>query len=636
MSSPGDAAEPAPPPPDPQVVRREPPPSERPPRPVSYPRGPESSPRTGGFVKRNSDPAPAAALRPRTQVKPFTKESLERLERKTVQLVREYGFQPRRKLSVEDGSRLPAKFEPFPAKLYGRPLEEIDNFIYDETFCVVSKRFRKNYIHRFTATNSFFFFSPFSSVRKACIYLSTNQYFDYLVMATILLNCVFLAMAETIEEAEYIFLAIYTAEMIIKSIAKGFILNKYTYLRNPWNWLDFVVITSGYATIGMEVGNLAGLRTFRVLRALKTISILPVLFTCTMQRVLTLTVVLFIKITVSSRCDSFQNVTIKVHPDRGNPYDTTITGCIERIAFENVITEAHIKHQKIPKLGRDSVRNMKHLHTITFDNCEIKSIDPVAFRNVPNLKTIEILNGNLTYVSAGVFLLAPKLETLSLSHNKLRQIEDGTFSGVSNLKRLSCESNNLGIWRPQWFTNSTNLQIINFQFNKIKILPRRAFFELRKLEAIYFNYNELEVIQPEAFKGITHLKYLGLRYNRLKTIDPRSFPNVIMIDSLTIAANYLNAVSTKLWISVKTKNVNLDGNPWKCLCLDQVQLQLHEMNATVQTSDGCVSGDVPVCSFPAVHSTTCNETVDDDLTNTYFAELRKVNTPLDKYCARLD
>ncbi|CAG9133928.1 unnamed protein product [Plutella xylostella] len=73
----------------------------------------------------------------------------------------------------------------------------------------------------------------------------------------------------------YIFLAIYTAEMIIKCIAKGFILNKYTYLRNPWNWLDFVVITSGYATIGMDVGNLAGLRTFRVLRALKTVSIMP-------------------------------------------------------------------------------------------------------------------------------------------------------------------------------------------------------------------------------------------------------------------------------------------------------------------------------------------------------------------------
>ncbi|CAH0713199.1 unnamed protein product, partial [Brenthis ino] len=212
---------------------------------------------------------------PRAVVTPFTRESAKRAGSRGAQLVREFGFMPRRRLSVEDGARLPRKYEPFPPKLYGRPLEEIDNFIYDETFCVVSKRFRKNYIHRFTATRSLFWWSPWSPVRRACVYLSTNQYFDYFVMATILLNCVFLAMSETIEEAEYIFLAIYTAEMIIKCIAKGFILNKYTYLRNPWNWLDFVVITSGYATIGMEVGNLAGLRTFRVLRALKTVSIMP-------------------------------------------------------------------------------------------------------------------------------------------------------------------------------------------------------------------------------------------------------------------------------------------------------------------------------------------------------------------------
>ncbi|CAH0401392.1 unnamed protein product [Chilo suppressalis] len=63
-------------------------------------------------------------------------------------------------------------------------------------------RFRKNYIHRFTATRSLFWWSPWSPVRRACVYLSTNQYFDYFVMATILLNCVFLAMSETIEEAE--------------------------------------------------------------------------------------------------------------------------------------------------------------------------------------------------------------------------------------------------------------------------------------------------------------------------------------------------------------------------------------------------------------------------------------------------
>lgn len=140
---------------------------------------------------------------------------------------------------------------------------------------MVSKRFRKNYIHRFTGTKSLFLFHPWSTARRVCVYIATNQFFDYCVMATILFNCIFLAMTETVEEAEYIFLAIYSIEMVIKIVAKGFLLNKYTYLRNPWNWLDFVVITSGYATIGMEVGNLAGLRTFRVLRALKTVSIMP-------------------------------------------------------------------------------------------------------------------------------------------------------------------------------------------------------------------------------------------------------------------------------------------------------------------------------------------------------------------------
>ena len=79
----------------------------------------------------------------------------------------------------------------------------------------------------------------------------------------------------------FVFLGIYTAEMVIKVIAKGFILNKYTYLRNPWNWLDFIVILSGYLTSFVEMGNLAGLRTFRVLRALKTVSIMPGFLTAT-------------------------------------------------------------------------------------------------------------------------------------------------------------------------------------------------------------------------------------------------------------------------------------------------------------------------------------------------------------------
>ena len=44
--------------------------------------------------------------------------------------------------------------------------------------------------------------TPPLQFRKTAIYLSVNQYFDYLVMLTILANCAFLAMTEPINEAE--------------------------------------------------------------------------------------------------------------------------------------------------------------------------------------------------------------------------------------------------------------------------------------------------------------------------------------------------------------------------------------------------------------------------------------------------
>jgi hypothetical protein len=44
----------------------------------------------------------------------------------------------------------------------------------------------------------------------------------------------------------YIFTIIYTLEALTKCVARGFILEKFTFLRDPWNWLDFIVITLAY------------------------------------------------------------------------------------------------------------------------------------------------------------------------------------------------------------------------------------------------------------------------------------------------------------------------------------------------------------------------------------------------------
>jgi hypothetical protein len=42
------------------------------------------------------------------------------------------------------------------------------------------------------------------------------------------------------------FLIIYTIEMILKVIALGFVMEKNSYLRDPWNILDFIVVLFGW------------------------------------------------------------------------------------------------------------------------------------------------------------------------------------------------------------------------------------------------------------------------------------------------------------------------------------------------------------------------------------------------------
>ncbi|XP_037549940.1 sodium channel protein type 2 subunit alpha-like [Nematolebias whitei] len=102
--------------------------------------------------------------------------------------------------------------------------------------------------------------------------------FSLFIMCTILTNCCFMAMYEPAYWAkylEYTFTGIYTFESLIKILARGFCVGPFTFLRDPWNWLDFSVIVMAYVTEFVDLGNVSALRTFRVLRALKTISVIP-------------------------------------------------------------------------------------------------------------------------------------------------------------------------------------------------------------------------------------------------------------------------------------------------------------------------------------------------------------------------
>ncbi|XP_023383320.1 sodium channel protein type 10 subunit alpha [Pteropus vampyrus] len=140
------------------------------------------------------------------------------------------------------------------------------------TFMVLNKG---RTISRFSATRALWLFSPFNLIRRTAIKVSVHSWFSSFITVTILVNCVFMTQTELPERMEYVFTVIYTFEALIKILARGFCLNEFTYLRDPWNWLDFSVITLAYVGEAIDLRGISGLRTFRVLRALKTVSVIP-------------------------------------------------------------------------------------------------------------------------------------------------------------------------------------------------------------------------------------------------------------------------------------------------------------------------------------------------------------------------
>jgi len=55
-----------------------------------------------------------------------------------------------------------------------------------------------------------------------------------------------------IETLDLIFLVIFSIEMVLKIIAMGFVMEAHSYLRDPWNILDFSVVILGWFSMSAK------------------------------------------------------------------------------------------------------------------------------------------------------------------------------------------------------------------------------------------------------------------------------------------------------------------------------------------------------------------------------------------------
>ena len=93
------------------------------------------------------------------------------------------------------------------------------------------------------------------------VWLSEWKWFDRLIILIIAINSLFLPFYDykdrdnltsenqVIQKAGEVFTYIFLVEAVIKIISMGFIFHENSYLRDPWNWIDFTVVVIGIVEI---------------------------------------------------------------------------------------------------------------------------------------------------------------------------------------------------------------------------------------------------------------------------------------------------------------------------------------------------------------------------------------------------
>ena len=154
----------------------------------------------------------------------------------------------------------------------------------------------------FYARKSLFCISPENIVRQKSLDIVHDKMFDNLILGFIVLNSILIAMVDwdnidmdpdsdtyrepttkgswqntLIAAMEWVFMVVFAIEMCIKIVALGFTGSKDAYINSTWNKLDFIVVMTSFPWTDLVPGmpNVSILRTFRILRPLRTLSSIP-------------------------------------------------------------------------------------------------------------------------------------------------------------------------------------------------------------------------------------------------------------------------------------------------------------------------------------------------------------------------
>ena len=134
---------------------------------------------------------------------------------------------------------------------------------------------------------SLWIFGHENPIRKVIIWIILHRFFDGFIVLLIMTNSIMLGIMryddpdnktvvnQVVSGAEPVFVVAFTVECVLKIIGMGFVCDPGSYLQDPWNSLDFLVVVSSLLTEIPQMKAVSGMRTLRLMRPLRTLTTMP-------------------------------------------------------------------------------------------------------------------------------------------------------------------------------------------------------------------------------------------------------------------------------------------------------------------------------------------------------------------------
>ncbi|KAM0679719.1 hypothetical protein GINT2_002129 [Glugoides intestinalis] len=236
--------------------------------------------------------------------------------------------------------------------------------------------------------------------------------------------------------------------------------------------------------------------------------------------------------------------------------------------------------EKIPDLLFDGLTN---LELLSFQNNNIKELQPNIFSNLQkleylylsknkitelpscvfdglvNLKSLWLEDNNIKELQPNIFNNLQKLEYLRLYSNKLTEFPSCVFDGHVNLIKLWLQNNNIKELQPNLFNNLQKLESLNLSDNKLTEFPEGVLSELGSLQELDLSKNEIKSFPIGSFTGLKKLKILFLSNNKLTEIPP-SILSLTNLESLDICSNNLTSVPKEIGNMSNLRELRLNSN----------------------------------------------------------------------------